>query len=34
MGLSLAPISGKIIVDLLTEANPGFAMDRLAVNRF
>lgn len=34
MGLSLAPISGKIIADLLTEANPGFAMDRLAVNRF
>jgi D-amino-acid dehydrogenase len=34
MGLSLSPISGKIIADLLTEANPGFAMDRLAVNRF
>ncbi len=34
MGLSLAPISGKIMAELLTGTNPGFAMDRLAVNRF
>lgn len=34
MGLSLAPITGKIMADLLAEANPGFAMERLAVDRF
>jgi D-amino-acid dehydrogenase len=34
MGLSLAPITGKIVADLLTENQPGFAMERLAVDRF
>ena len=34
MGLSLAPITGKIIADLLTDADPGFALERLAVGRF
>lgn len=34
MGLSLAPITGKIIADLLNHKDPGFAMDRLAVDRF
>jgi D-amino-acid dehydrogenase len=34
MGLSLAPITGKIIADLLNRTDPGFAMDRLAVDRF
>lgn len=34
MGLSLAPITGKIIADLLSHKDTGFAMDRLAVDRF
>lgn len=34
MGLSLAPITGKIIADLLTESAPSFALERLAVGRF
>lgn len=34
MGLSLAPITGKIVADLIAHADPGFPMDRLAVERF
>jgi len=34
MGLSLAPITGKIMADLLDQRDPGFAMGPLRVNRF
>ena len=34
MGLSLAPITGKIMADLLTQAKPSCAMERFAVDRF
>jgi D-amino-acid dehydrogenase len=34
MGLSLAPITGKIIADLLHQKHPGFPLDRLAMDRF
>ena len=34
MGLSLAPITGKIVADILAQSDPGFAMERLAVDRF
>lgn len=34
MGLSLAPITGKIVANLLAHADPEFVMERLAVDRF
>jgi D-amino-acid dehydrogenase len=34
MGLSLAPITGKIIADLAIDHPTGFPMDRLAAGRF
>lgn len=34
MGLSLAPITGKIMADLLTQTSPSFPMAALAVDRF
>jgi glycine/D-amino acid oxidase-like deaminating enzyme len=34
MGLSLAPITGKIIADLAIDQPTGFPMERLAAGRF